>query len=51
VRDIVDDKLPCSLYFNKGGTYKFTSYDLRNFSCKGVAFKGFFQVERGRLFT
>jgi hypothetical protein len=48
--DIVDDKLPVFFYTsNKGGTYKFTSYDLRNFSCKGVAFKDSFQVERGKV--
>jgi tyrosine-protein phosphatase YwqE len=34
------------LHIIEGGTYKFTAYDLRNFSHKGVPFKDSFQVER-----
>jgi hypothetical protein len=42
--DIVDKKLPVFFYIIEGGTYKFTAYDLRNFSHK-VPFKDSFQVE------
>jgi hypothetical protein len=43
-------KATCLLYTSsKGGTYKFTAYDLRNFSHKGVPFKDSFQVENGKV--
>jgi hypothetical protein len=43
--DIVD--VTCLFYTSsKGGTYKFTAYDLRNFSHKGVPFKDSFSRER-----
>jgi hypothetical protein len=38
------------LHIIEGGTYKFTAYDLRNFSHKGVPFKDSFQVENGKLY-
>ena len=35
-----DDLLPTFEYSsNQGGKYKFTTYDLKNFSCKGKSFK------------
>jgi hypothetical protein len=37
------------LHIIEGGTYKFTAYDLRNFSHKGVPFKDSFQVENGKV--
>jgi hypothetical protein len=46
--DIVDKKLPVFFYTSSKGTYKFTAYDLRNFSHKGVPFKDSFQV--GKLY-
>jgi hypothetical protein len=36
------------LHIIEGGTYKFTAYDLRNFSHKGP-FKDSFQVENGKV--
>jgi hypothetical protein len=36
------------LHIIEGGTYKFTAYDLRNFSHKGTV-QGLFQVENGKV--
>ena len=33
---------------NKGGTYKFTTYDLRNFSTSGVKFNDYFVPQTGK---
>jgi hypothetical protein len=42
-------KATCFFFYIEGGTYKFTAYDLRNFSHKGVPFKDSFQVENGKV--
>jgi hypothetical protein len=42
-------KATCLLHTSSKGTYKFTAYDLRNFSHKGVPFKDSFQVENGKV--
>jgi hypothetical protein len=42
-------KLPVSLHIIERWYVKFTAYDLRNFSHKGVPFKDSFQVENGKV--
>jgi hypothetical protein len=50
VSNYIVDKATCLLlHIIEGGTYKFTAYDLRNFSHKGVPFKDSFQVENGKV--
>jgi hypothetical protein len=39
-------KATCLFYTSSKGGYKFTAYDLRNFSHKGVPFKDFSSRER-----
>jgi hypothetical protein len=41
--DIVDKATCLLLHIIEGGTYKFTAYDLRNFSHKGVPFRTLFK--------
>jgi hypothetical protein len=41
--DIVDKSYLSLFYTSSKGTYKFTAYDLRNFSHKGVPFKDSFK--------
>jgi hypothetical protein len=42
-------KMPVFLFTSsKGGTFKFTTYDLRNFTCNGIPFNTYFVQELGR---